>query len=155
MRSSGTSPNLRKAKAANLVPPLSLGVRSHSMAPFRLEELLRVVAISSVSVVGGTIVLFVLQSLSSSSVHGSGQLLMLIFMGIGIFAIAFPTSVVAGLLLHLLLRLRTFHRFVLLPLFLALGYACGGLAIGMAWAGTLPRAGLLAGFFFVFFFILA
>jgi hypothetical protein len=53
------------------------------------------------------------------------------------FAIAFPVSVIAGFLLHLILRMRPMPRILMLPVFLIAGYFSGRI-MGARWFATIP-----------------
>jgi hypothetical protein len=119
--------------------PLNFTVRSH-MSPLRLEELLRIAIIAATAALGGIVVMLAEQYLAShrgTAVNASDFLLLLATTS-AIFAVAFPASVLTGLILHLLLRRFSTPRGLLLPVFLTASYLVGCLVTSRQWEGFLP-----------------
>ena len=92
------------------------------MKPFRLEELLRLLAIALSATLVGLAVLF-LQSFGEAAEADAPTIAVISFLtALTFLFVATPITVVAGLVLHLLARLVPIPRLLLLPVFVGVGY---------------------------------
>jgi hypothetical protein len=110
------------------------------MKPFRLKELLRIIVIAAIAVVGGIVVLLTVWLSDPNAAKGNDGTLTLIFIfeAIFIFAIAFPTTILVGLVVHLILRDRSIPKWPLLPVFLVVGAVAGRVIEPNRWVVNLP-----------------
>src|SRR5450432_1455502 len=109
------------------------------MPRFRLEELLRIaiIAITAVLVGAAAALISTLIDPQRGTDIGEGTFPLLVLTFLGICLVGIPAAIVAGFLLHLILRLRSLPRVPLLPLFLLVSFftAC---FLTARWHGLLP-----------------
>ena len=105
------------------------------MQPFRLEELLRLVAITVTSVIIGIFVYFAYTFAGQPKTDFAIFFMVFIFPMLGI---ALPTALGAGICLHLILRLSVLPRLVLLPLFVGTGLLLTAVMIPTSLPSELP-----------------
>jgi hypothetical protein len=123
------------------------------MKAFRLEELLRVTLIAAVAVIAGIAFYFAWEFFGVAASADPSVTVLSIFVAFTIFFVSFPSAVLAGIALHLALRLRVLPRAMLLPIFVGASYLVGCLVSNREWVGFLPLVlsiGLFSWFLYSF-----
>lgn len=110
------------------------------MQPVRLEEILRIVFIAAIGVLGGiaSVVLCEVVRAEPGSAIAPADVVAFLLVAGAIFAIAFPTAIVVGLALHLVLRRFSVPRGALLPVFVLVSLLAGRIVSSNRWVGSLP-----------------